>query len=161
MLSSEGMSSQSRSLRAVSDELLKVWNEGPAKPLESEEDPYEHLLESEEGPAKFRNKLLKSAKKEKDLLEELENIVEENLKKLENSGNETDPCKPILDCLKKTIDWNKPSLDSLARAAAWLSCGDAKNDSKAENDSKPGFPISLWYRTARTSRRALISGAPT
>ena len=25
----------------------------------------------------------------------------------------------------------------------------------------PGFPISLWYRTARTSRRALISGAPT
>ena len=25
----------------------------------------------------------------------------------------------------------------------------------------PGFPISLWYLTARTSRRALISGAPT
>ena len=27
--------------------------------------------------------------------------------------------------------------------------------------SKPGFPIWLWYRIARTSRRALISGAPT
>ena len=27
--------------------------------------------------------------------------------------------------------------------------------------SYPGFPISLWYLTARTSRRALISGAPT
>ena len=27
--------------------------------------------------------------------------------------------------------------------------------------SIPGFPISLWYLTARTSRRALISGAPT
>ena len=26
---------------------------------------------------------------------------------------------------------------------------------------KPGFPIWLWYRIARTSRRALISGAPT
>ena len=26
---------------------------------------------------------------------------------------------------------------------------------------KPGFPISLWYRTARTAQRALISGAPT
>ena len=26
---------------------------------------------------------------------------------------------------------------------------------------KPGFPISLWYRTARTHRRALISGVPT
>ena len=26
---------------------------------------------------------------------------------------------------------------------------------------QPGFPISLWYLTARTSRRALISGAPT
>ena len=25
----------------------------------------------------------------------------------------------------------------------------------------PGFPISLWYRTARTVQRALISGAPT
>ena len=27
--------------------------------------------------------------------------------------------------------------------------------------SKPGFPIWLWYRIARTKRRALISGAPT
>ena len=26
---------------------------------------------------------------------------------------------------------------------------------------QPGFPISLWHLTARTSRRALISGAPT
>ena len=26
---------------------------------------------------------------------------------------------------------------------------------------KPGFPIWPWYSTARTSRRALISGAPT
>ena len=26
---------------------------------------------------------------------------------------------------------------------------------------QPGFPISLWYRTARTAQRALISGAPT
>ena len=26
---------------------------------------------------------------------------------------------------------------------------------------KPGFPICLWYRIVRTSRRALISGAPT
>ena len=26
---------------------------------------------------------------------------------------------------------------------------------------EPGFPIWLWYRIARTSRRALISGAPT
>ena len=25
----------------------------------------------------------------------------------------------------------------------------------------PGFPISLWYRTARTAQRALTSGAPT
>ena len=25
----------------------------------------------------------------------------------------------------------------------------------------PGFPIWPWYSTARTSRRALISGAPT
>ena len=25
----------------------------------------------------------------------------------------------------------------------------------------PGFPIWLWYRIARTSRRALISGVPT
>ena len=25
----------------------------------------------------------------------------------------------------------------------------------------PGFPICLWYRIVRTSRRALISGAPT
>ena len=30
-----------------------------------------------------------------------------------------------------------------------------------EGGSKPGFPISLWYRTARTVQRALISGAPT
>ena len=27
--------------------------------------------------------------------------------------------------------------------------------------SNPGFPIWPWYSTARTSRRALISGAPT
>ena len=26
---------------------------------------------------------------------------------------------------------------------------------------RPGFPISLWYRTARINRRALISGVPT
>ena len=26
---------------------------------------------------------------------------------------------------------------------------------------KPGFPIWLWYLTARTSRRAVISGVPT
>ena len=25
----------------------------------------------------------------------------------------------------------------------------------------PGFPIWLWYLTARTSRRAVISGVPT
>ena len=151
---SEGMSSQSRSLRAVSDKLLKVWDEGPAKLLESEEDPYEFLLESEEGPAKSRNKLLnklrKSADKEKKLLTRLENIVEENLKELEDSGNETDPCKLLLDCLQETITWNKPSLDSLADAAAQLSCGVAgKNDSKknilwiaqwVRNLLKHGFP---------------------
>ena len=129
---SEGMSSQSLSLRAVSDKLLKVWDEGPAKPLESEEDPYEFLLESEEGPTKLRNKLLNSA--EKELLKKLEDIVEENLKKVET-------CKLLLDCLQKTITWNKPSLDSLADAAAQLSCGDAeKNDSK-KNDSKKNI---LW-----------------
>ncbi len=26
---------------------------------------------------------------------------------------------------------------------------------------EPGFPIWLWYLTARTSRRAVISGVPT
>ena len=143
---SEGMSRQSRSLRAVSDELLKVWNEGPAKPLESEEDPYEYLLESEEGPAKSRNKLLRSADKEKELLKELEDIVEENLKNLKR----VETYKLLLDCLQETITLNKPSLDSLADAAAQLSCGVAeKNDSKknilwiaqwVRNLLKHGFP---------------------
>ena len=32
---------------------------------------------------------------------------------------------------------------------------------KDAGKTKPGFPIWPWYSTARTSRRALISGAPT
>ena len=31
----------------------------------------------------------------------------------------------------------------------------------SEQKYRPGFPIWPWYSTARTSRRALISGAPT
>ena len=34
-------------------------------------------------------------------------------------------------------------------------------DGFADLHTQPGFPISLWYRTARTVQRALISGAPT
>ena len=30
-----------------------------------------------------------------------------------------------------------------------------------EQRTRPGFPISLWYRMARINRRALISGVPT
>ncbi len=62
-------------------------------------------------------------------------IVEENLKNLKNPKR-VETYKLLLDCLQETITWNKPSLDSLADAAAQLSCGVAeKNDSK-EKDSK-------------------------
>ena len=37
-----------------------------------------------------------------------------------------------------------------------------KADRVMDNDELvPGFPISLWYRTARTAQRALTSGALT
>ena len=36
-----------------------------------------------------------------------------------------------------------------------------KEISRKGRTSKPGFPIWPWYSTVRTSRRALISGAPT
>ena len=39
--------------------------------------------------------------------------------------------------------------------------GHKKWTPKSGQRLKPGFPIWLWYRIARTSRRALISGAPT
>ena len=36
-----------------------------------------------------------------------------------------------------------------------------KRDGKENRIIEPGFPIWLWYLTARTSRRAVISGVPT
>ena len=39
--------------------------------------------------------------------------------------------------------------------------GSLAGGTERANSLKPGFPIWPWYSTARTSRRALISGAPT
>ena len=51
-------------------------------------------------------------------------------------------------------------LDILRRADACGGHGELGQLLRAEG-LYPGFLISLWYLTARTSRRALISGAPT
>ncbi len=139
---SEGTSCQSRSLSAVSDDLLKVWNEVPGKLPKSEKDPYLFLLASKEGPTKLRDKLLELAKKEKELLKKFENIVEENLKELENSGNQTDPCKPLLDSFKQTIAKNKPTLAYLADFVA-QSC---VNREDSDDLRKCYFWVANWVR---------------
>ena len=48
------------------------------------------------------------------------------------------------------------ALHDFDEALTWLDRGYEEHDL-----FKPGFPIWPWYSTARTSRRALISGAPT
>ena len=70
-------------------------------------------------------------------------------------------------------DWS-PGQGGLAGNSQWFmtSCSggvaEQQLSSAAElqpelmpNEFYPGFPICLWYRIVRTSRRALISGAPT
>ena len=77
----------------------------------------------------------------------------------------SDTCKEYFERLKAmgddpTAPKTAPNFEDIRFPGA-VRISTAITDSLGQEVFNPGFPIWLWYRTARTAQRALTSGAPT